>query len=701
MLQGLAAVAWRSLGHAYGPADGVPGMLWAAASTDEQHADAAVSELYNSVFHQGTVYPASVAVVPFVAELAATPTVHHRFLLVALLGGMADPRKAHGSEIPAVRAALTAQVPRLLPLLADRDPKVRETAAYTLAQCPDPAGAVVARLRERWAVEDVPLVRASLLGAGGRLDPAGCADWLAAALHDRDPAVRAAAALAIAWAGLPWPGAARGPATGAIVSAYRDGDPLSDWVWHHDDTLAELLTQFDDVRSVPAAVVGALVQATSAEARDQVAYAVEELNLARRSAPAVLVPLLAPLLADPSERVRSAAAGTVGAAGSAGALVADELAVLAAQFLSGQQLDRHGAAAKALCALIELGDRRWRAPLLAAWRSGQAPYDAGSLLSKAGVTADPELVAAVRAWLTSIRGEGRLDNNERARLVWLLGCWGPAAAAAVPELRVALKRGWGTAPRALAAIGPPAMVALPALRATARRGGIEAAAAVWHLAGEPDLLIRAVRRAVDHDQFCYQVIDRLLVLGGHARALLPRLRQLLTGKPAWPFPARDAQMAAARVVWQLTADPDEVLPTVRAVLAAGDRPAGSAAGLGAEFGAHARGLLPLLRAALDDPWARVDAARALWRLDHAAPGLVDGLVEPLLAAVADSWGGTEPAVGLLVEMRAVQAIPRLRELAEQDRRIVTAGAIYGIVRGDERLQARLYDAIADLERDRH
>src|SRR5262245_19665645 len=150
----------------------------------EGQAREAVDGLFSSVFHQGTVYPASVAAVPFVAELALSPVVHHRFLLVYLLGGIADPREAHGAAVAAVRAAATAQVPRLLPLLADPDPRVRETAVYTLAQCPDTAAPVLARLWERWAVEDVPLVRAALLAAGGRLDPTGRADWLSEALGD-------------------------------------------------------------------------------------------------------------------------------------------------------------------------------------------------------------------------------------------------------------------------------------------------------------------------------------------------------------------------------------------------------------------------------------------------------------------------------------------------------------------------------------
>ena len=74
MLAGLEMVDWAALDHAYGPADDLPQVIRAAASTDEEQAEAAVDELFSSVFHQGTVYSASVTVVPFVAELATTPT---------------------------------------------------------------------------------------------------------------------------------------------------------------------------------------------------------------------------------------------------------------------------------------------------------------------------------------------------------------------------------------------------------------------------------------------------------------------------------------------------------------------------------------------------------------------------------------------------------------------------------------------------
>jgi HEAT repeat len=690
MLRGLDDPPWGALSHAYGPADDIPEVIRAVASADEDEADAAVDELFGSVFHQETVFSAAVAAVPFIAELALAPEVHHRSLLVYLLGAMADPAEAYGPEVGAVHAAVTAEVPRLLPLLADPDPGVRETAAYTLAQCPDMAGPIVAELRQHWAVEDVPLVRASLLGALGHLDPTGCAGVLSAALGDPHPAVRAAAALAIVWAELPWPE----HGTGAVISAYGDLDPLRGWVWAESDSLDKLLERFDDIGDVPATVLGALVHAPSAQVRTEAADAISHLNRLRRSAPAQLVPLLSPLLSDDDETVRLAAAGAVRTAGSAGALVSDDLAALAAASPLRAESDRRDPAVEALRTLIKLGDPRWREPPLAAWRTGQAPYDAGEVLSQAGVAFDPELLAAVRERLVRVAGDSMLAYNERVLLVWLLGSWGPAAAPAIPELLVALEHGWGTAPRALMAIGPAAAAALPALRAVASQGEVGAALAVWRLAGEPDPLLHVVGQAVDHDKFCASAIDQLLELGEHARPLLGSLRRFLTGQRASTFPAREAQMAAARAVWRLTADPDAVLPTIQAVLAAGDQPAATAARLAAELGSHALPLVPILRGALDDHWVRVDAAHALWQLG----GVAAELVGPLLAAVADGWGhGWAAALDLLVDMRAIQAVPRLRELAEQDARILTGGSVDDIVSGDERLQARLFDAIERLQ----
>jgi hypothetical protein len=55
----------------------------------------------------------------------------------------------------------------------------------------------------------------------------------------------------------------------------------------------------------------------------------------------------------------------------------------------------------------------------------------------------------------------------------------------------------------------------------ARQGDVDAATAVWQLAGEPDPLVSAVERAMKLDRFHAPAIERLLLLGDHAGQLLP------------------------------------------------------------------------------------------------------------------------------------------------------------------------------------
>ncbi|MGW7426389.1 hypothetical protein ACWGJB_41480 [Streptomyces sp. NPDC054813] len=59
LLDGLDTRLWSSLSHAYGSAEDVPDLLRALTGADAGEADGALSELYGSVLHQGTVYAAS------------------------------------------------------------------------------------------------------------------------------------------------------------------------------------------------------------------------------------------------------------------------------------------------------------------------------------------------------------------------------------------------------------------------------------------------------------------------------------------------------------------------------------------------------------------------------------------------------------------------------------------------------------------
>jgi hypothetical protein len=152
------------------------------------------------------------------------------------------------------------------------------------------------------------------------------------------------------------------------------------------------------------------------------------------------------------------------------------------------------------------------------------------------------------------------------------------------------------------------------------------------------------------------------------------------------------------VVWRLTRDPALVLQAVRATLAAGGHPAATAAALVPELvpvpDGEQQELVRLLHLRLGDRWARVEAARALWRL-ATEPGVLTG---PLVAEIADG-GAWRAALDLLVDLRAADAIPALRDLADRDTRIPVLGGAEGadgIVWEDEWLRAAIQDAIERL-----
>src|SRR5258708_18158617 len=92
MLDGLAAIDWGGLCHAYGDADDVPGALRSLLSPDPKAREQAIGEVYGSIWHQGTVYSASAAAVPFLYELLTAPEVPGKPEIAHLLACIADGR---------------------------------------------------------------------------------------------------------------------------------------------------------------------------------------------------------------------------------------------------------------------------------------------------------------------------------------------------------------------------------------------------------------------------------------------------------------------------------------------------------------------------------------------------------------------------------------------------------------------------------
>jgi hypothetical protein len=69
MLEDLDAIDWSSLTHAHGPATDVPQMLRSLLSEDADVWMQACAELHETIWYQGTVFPASATAIPFLLEL--------------------------------------------------------------------------------------------------------------------------------------------------------------------------------------------------------------------------------------------------------------------------------------------------------------------------------------------------------------------------------------------------------------------------------------------------------------------------------------------------------------------------------------------------------------------------------------------------------------------------------------------------------
>ena len=89
MLEGLDAIDWSILTHAHGPATDVPELLRSLLSEDPDVRLQAFAELVEKIWHQGTVYPASAAAIPFLFELLTHPGVHDPGWAASLLGCIA------------------------------------------------------------------------------------------------------------------------------------------------------------------------------------------------------------------------------------------------------------------------------------------------------------------------------------------------------------------------------------------------------------------------------------------------------------------------------------------------------------------------------------------------------------------------------------------------------------------------------------
>ncbi|GAA4932145.1 HEAT repeat domain-containing protein [Streptomyces coeruleoprunus] len=693
-LDGLDAHPWVETRHAYGSAEDLPDLLRALAGSDPAAAEEAVSELYGSVLHQGTVYAASVDVAPYLARVAAAG--HRTADVLALLGGLAESEDEHAVAPGAVRAAVAAQLPLILPLLDAPDPDVRQAAACAAAHTRDAAALPV--LRRRWQEESEPVVRAELLAGLALLDPAGTAataDALA-----RDPAVpavlRVAALYACLDAGLPWSAGHRT----ALLSLLPAGSLMDDRLDHRrSEPLSAvvedlLLRDTDADRDAVVALLDAALRDPRADVRNEAAWAASQAGSMSRHVPSRLLPALMRAVAD------AASAGEVltlvAQFGPAAADAAPALATLARR--DGH--DDADLADRALGVLAVVAPER-AAPLLAR----DLAHSCRGLDGAAGIQApedvafpfDPDLLDAVRARLT----DGDLGPTGPYRLTRLLAGWGERAAAALPELYEALPRFPEQAAHAVAAVCPPAErdLAAAVLRPEADKGSPAAARALYDLTGDSGPLLATLERRLGEGRDAAADAARTAAeLGPEAASLAPALRAALSDPRdgGTTTPDLDADTAIAVALWRTTGDADTAVRVLDSVLA---RATGEmwfrwsairAARAAALLGPSGRPLVPRLAALLDDPERAPSAILAL--LAVADPATLDAAD---LAGIAVRSAESEP----LTACEALEAlgpaalspdhVRRLTTLAERDLRVVPSGLESQVGRADDQFRTRL------------
>jgi HEAT repeat protein len=199
VLEGLDDVPWHSLHHAYGVATDVPDLIRALTSPEDDVREKALWELYGNIWHQHTVYEATSHAVPFLVELATSPTApdETRARVAMLLADIADGSsyvEVHeplfremgvdaGFEpgqleqerawVAAAREAVRSAVELLAgDLDATAPPERQRAAVYVASMFPEDAPRLAPRVRGlREAAVDDALVRGaelalSLLGEG-------------------------------------------------------------------------------------------------------------------------------------------------------------------------------------------------------------------------------------------------------------------------------------------------------------------------------------------------------------------------------------------------------------------------------------------------------------------------------------------------------------------------------------------------------
>lgn len=207
----LEGVSWSELEDAGGAAHTVPqiviGLLAQDEGDDEEISDSVYGDLYWHLCHQGTIYSATAAALPFIIEIAAYENTPHRAALLSFVSNccsasrstLEQARDEEWEVFLAAYEALVDNVDSLLKVLEQDDPVARCAATRAVSGAHDRAADVEKALLAMYERDDDPRVKSSALFALGRLATDSALSLLEQRLSD-DTQAGACAAMALVMA---------------------------------------------------------------------------------------------------------------------------------------------------------------------------------------------------------------------------------------------------------------------------------------------------------------------------------------------------------------------------------------------------------------------------------------------------------------------------------------------------------------------
>jgi len=176
MLEGLDKIDWKNVRYFNGPAFDVPKLLRNLLSNDKKDQSSAILELFDKIWHHGTIYEATAKVVPFLYEVLQNPSCSERFSILWLLGVIAKGRSHHQDspleqknevekEIVWAKDAHDAVrqgVKTVLGLLGEGDKDLRLPVVLLLASLPEEARQITPVLSSVLSMEKNAETRAGL-----------------------------------------------------------------------------------------------------------------------------------------------------------------------------------------------------------------------------------------------------------------------------------------------------------------------------------------------------------------------------------------------------------------------------------------------------------------------------------------------------------------------------------------------------------